>query len=55
MLTELDCQSRLGTSDYLLGDRGVDIDLAPGDDVTCTFVNKKPGTITVVKDADPSG
>ena len=37
-----------------MGDRGVNIDLAPGDDVICTFTNKKPGSITVVKDADPA-
>ncbi len=29
------------------------IALGPGEDVTCTFTNSKPGTITIVKDAIP--
>ena len=33
----------------------ITIDLAVGDDVTCTFTNTKRGAITVVKDAMPDG
>lgn len=39
VLTEVDCQSTLGTSDFIIGGDGVNIDLASGDDVTCTFRN----------------
>ncbi len=30
------------------------VDVAPGEDVTCTFTNKQNGTIVVVKDAQPN-
>ncbi len=53
VLTEIDCQSTLGTSEYLFGNLGVNIDLASGDDVTCTFVNVQTGTITIIKEAAP--
>ena len=31
----------------------IDVDLAVGDDITCTYVNTQPGTITITKDAQP--
>jgi hypothetical protein len=42
-------------SDFDPGDRAVTIDLAEGEDVTCTFTNTGPGSITIVKDAQPDG
>ena len=35
--------------------RTATINLDPGENVTCTFTNKVPGTITIVKDAIPNG
>jgi hypothetical protein len=37
------------------GDTGVDIDLAPGEDVTCTFENTALGSITIGKATAPTG
>jgi hypothetical protein len=66
-LTGLSCNSTLGASRYQFsgarldpatfqaGDNKVTIDLAVGDEVTCTFTNTKRGVITVVKDAMPDG
>nr|WP_129671859.1 choice-of-anchor Q domain-containing protein [Candidatus Chloroploca sp. Khr17] len=55
-LTDIDCQSTLGTSSYLidLPTRGGNITLAPGDDVTCTFSNTKLGTIFIGKTTIPA-
>jgi hypothetical protein len=33
---------------------GITVQLAAGEDVTCTFTNTKGGSITIVKDADPN-
>ena len=46
-LTDVSCSQ--GTVD------GATVDGRPrsGDDVTCTYVNKKDATVTVVKDASP--
>jgi hypothetical protein len=66
-LTGLSCTSTLGASHYEFsgarldpatfqaGDTKVTIDLAVGDEVTCTITNTKRGAITVVKDALPDG
>ena len=34
-------------------DAKVEVDLGIGDNITCTYVNTKPGTITITKDARP--
>ena len=34
---------------------GVDVNLDPGEDAVCTFVNAQPGTLTIVKLTDPAG
>ena len=46
-LTDLTCSK--GTVDGAT----VTVDLAAGDDVTCTYVNKQDATVTIVKDAQP--
>ena len=47
-LTDVTCSQ--GTVDGAT----VTVDLAAGDDVTCTYVNKKDATVTVIKDAQPN-
>ena len=47
-LTDVTCSQ--GTVDGAT----VTVDLAAGDDVTCTYVNKKDATVTIVKDAVPN-
>ena len=42
------------TEESASGDTGVDITLAPDDDVLCTFTNTKVGSITFVKVSDPA-
>lgn len=37
------------------GDTGVAFDVAPGQDIVCTFVNVQRGGIVVAKQADPNG
>ncbi|MHC4066908.1 MAG: Kelch repeat-containing protein, partial [Planctomycetota bacterium] len=41
-------------SDFDSGDDRVKIDLAAGEDIECTFTNKKEGSIKFIKDADPA-
>ncbi|MCB0186041.1 MAG: hypothetical protein KDE31_17350, partial [Caldilineaceae bacterium] len=55
-LSNINCQSTLGASTYQYSaDTGdVDVTLAPGDDVTCTFTNEKSSTLTIIKDAEPN-
>ncbi len=36
------------------GDNQVNVTLAAGEDVVCTFTNKKEGSIKIVKDSDPA-
>jgi len=49
-LAGIDC----GEADVTVGDNGVAIDLGPGEHVSCTFTNaRQPGSITIVKDAQP--
>ena len=52
--TNIDCEYGDSTVGYNFGDSEAFISLAPGDDVTCTYYNEKPGSITIVKDADPA-
>jgi hypothetical protein len=42
-------------ADFDAGDTAVTIDLAPGEDVTCTFINTEQGSITIIKDVVPNG
>ncbi len=55
VLDGINCQSTSGNSfaDVDLTTGQLVLDLDEGDDVTCTFTNKKRGSITIVKDADP--
>jgi hypothetical protein len=39
---------------FTAGDKSASVDLTAGQNVTCTFVNTKNPTLTVVKDADPT-
>jgi len=49
-----DAGKQVGTAD--LGARKIDVNVDPGDTITCTFTNRKDATLTVVKEApdDPS-
>lgn len=40
--------------DWARHDNRIDIDVDPGEDAVCTFVNSQPGTITIVKQTLPS-
>jgi hypothetical protein len=45
---------RIGnTGGFDPGDTSVTIGLVPGEDIVCTFVNNKQGSITIVKDSVP--
>ncbi len=48
-LTGIVCTDNGGTSGFTYGANSVEIDLAPGDDVDCTFTNTKRGTIDITK------
>ncbi len=43
-----------GTNNFESGDDTVNITLAAGEDITCTFENTKQGSLTIVKDAVPN-
>ncbi len=49
-LTDIDC-GNASVSD--LGETGVRVNLAAGQNVTCTFTNTKDGSITIVKETNP--
>jgi len=51
-LTNLVCTGDAGASTSV-GDRTATLDVDPGEDMTCTFTNKKAATVTIVKDAVP--
>lgn len=51
-LFSISCDDGNSTGD--VGTRTATIDIAPAEDVTCTFVNRKRGSITIVKDAQPN-
>lgn len=40
--------------DWARHDNRIDIDVDPGEDAVCIFVNSQPGTITIVKQTEPS-
>lgn len=42
-----------GDADFAAGDTQLEVALAVGDDITCTFVNSLPGSITITKNARP--
>ena len=46
--------SGAGSDDVVVTGALVEVDLEVGDDITCTYVNVKPGTITITKDAQPN-
>jgi hypothetical protein len=52
-LTSLTCNDANGTTSP--GTRRADINLDPGENVTCTFTNTKRGTIIVEKQTNPNG
>jgi Prealbumin-like fold domain len=49
-LTGVDCGSATNSGSGATAT----VDIEPGDDVTCTFTNKKDGSLTIVKDAKPN-
>jgi hypothetical protein len=57
-LVDIDCVpagQAEASNESLAGIGGTtDIKVDPGDVITCTFVNKKDATVTIVKDADPN-
>ena len=50
-LGDISCNDAGSTGDN--ENRTANFDLDPGEDITCTFVNVLPGTITITKVADP--
>lgn len=52
-LVQIDCVDPDGGSDFDLGASTATVDLDAGESVTCTFTNVIPGTLTVIKDAEP--
>lgn len=51
VLSDVDCDDDDSTEDE--AERTATIQLAAGEEVTCTFVNEQRGTVRVVKDTDP--
>ena len=49
-LTDLACDD----DDFVKAGKTAQLDVEPGEDITCTFVNKKAATVTIVKDAQPN-
>ena len=56
ILADLTCVSDLSSSSYTttLNTRTADINLAPGDSITCIFTNTNKGTIIIEKATDPA-
>ncbi len=61
-LTDISCTGAVdsvitigGSGGFNEGDTGVSIDLAPGEDILCTFTNTELGSITVAKETLPDG
>ena len=50
-LTDIECVDEGVES---VEDRTATLDVDPGDEITCTFTNKKDATVTIVKNADPN-
>jgi len=52
-LVEIQCTDPDGGSDFALGTATATVDVDPGEHVSCTFTDVIPGTLTVIKDAEP--